>query len=413
MNKLYIHIKSLIGIENQGITFKKGLEMKNLEQIENAWLYTENDIIMDFGMMNDQNIQNYKNTETIECENQFIIPCFVDSHTHLVFAASREEEFMMRLHGATYIEIAEAGGGILNSAEKLGKMSEDELYESAWKRLMEVISLGTGAIEIKSGYGLSTESEIKILRVIKRLKENSPIAIKATFLGAHAIPSRHVNNRENYIKEIVEEMLPIIVKENLCDYMDVFCDKGFFTTEETDYLLKEAAKYHLKAKIHGNELGITGGIQVAVANNALSVDHLEYMDEEEIICLKNSQTFPVALPNCSFFLRLPYAPARRIIDNDLPFVLASDYNPGSSPSGDMRLVWTLACTQMKITPEEALNACTINGAAAIELSDVCGSISKGKKANFIITQKIPSLAYIPYAFGSKWIDKVIINGKEF
>jgi imidazolonepropionase len=344
---------------------------------------------------------------------KFVLPAFVDSHTHMVFARSREEEFEMRIKGKSYEEIAAAGGGILNSANRLRAMSEDELYAGALKRLNEVIQYGTGAVEIKSGYGLTVEDELKMLRVIHRLKAVSPIPIRSTFLGAHAVPSEFKNDREGYIQLVIDKMLPAVSREQLADYCDVFCDQGFFTVEETDRILSAAMQYGLRAKIHANELGFTGGVQVAVENMALSVDHLEYTGDEEIKVLKDSRTMPVGLPNCSFFLGIPYAPGRKMIDSGLPFCIASDYNPGSSPNGRMSFVVALACTQMKLTPEEAFNAATINGAYALELSMSIGSITKGKLANLIVTKPIPSLAYIPYAFGNDPVEQVIINGEPF
>jgi imidazolonepropionase len=319
---------------------------------------------------------------------------------------------VMRIKGKSYEEIAEAGGGILNSAKRLQEMSEDELFSQAMHRLNEVIKFGTGAIEIKSGYGLTVDDELKMLRVIKRISNESPITVKATFLGAHAFPTKYKQNRQGYINEIIHVMLPQIAEQQLATYMDVFCDKGFFSVEETEQLLIAAKLYGLKPKIHGNELGYTGGVQVAVKHHAISVDHLEYTGNEEIECLLNSETIPVALPNCSFFLGIPYAPLRKMIDAGLPVCLASDYNPGSSPNGRMGFVISLACTQMKLTPEEAINAATINAAAALELSDTHGSITVGKVGNVIITEAMPSLAYLPYRFGNNTIAKVIINGSE-
>lgn len=412
------NIKSLYGITNPATDKKSGSQMSELNSIENSWLYAKDGIIQSFGKMYDEThqslsaiLQKEPNLTRINANRQFLLPSFVDSHTHLVFAKTREEEFVMRIKGKSYEEIAAAGGGILNSAAKLQQMSEDELFEAALQRLYEVIGYGTGAIEMKSGYGLTVADEIKMLRVINRLKHVSPIPIKATFLGAHAFPAAYKNNREAYINLIIKEMLPIVAQEKLADYCDVFCDQGFFTVAETDLILKAAANYGLKAKIHGNELGYTGGVQIAVQNHALSVDHLEYTGDDEINCLKNSETMPVGLPNCSFFLGIPYAPARKMIDAGLPFCLASDYNPGSSPNGRMGFVISLACTQMKLTPEEALNAATINGAFAIELSKTHGSIAIGKIANFILTKPIPSLAFIPYNFGNDCIDTIIVNGK--
>jgi len=407
------NIQSLYGIiEDKSIQKKSGAQMAELGVIHQAYLTFKNGKIESYGEM--KNLPN--NTlfdEVVDATGQIGLPTFVDSHTHLVFAKSREEEFEMRIKGKSYEEIAAAGGGILNSAKKLQMMSEDELYDAALERLTEVIGFGTGAIEIKSGYGLTVADELKMLRVVQRLKQVSPILIKATFLGAHAIPTEYKQNREAYIDLVINEMLPQVAKENLADYCDVFCDQGFFTVEETDRILTAAAQYGLKAKIHGNELGYTGGVQVAVKHQALSVDHLEYTGDDEIACLKTGTTMPVGLPNCSFFLGIPYAPARKMIDAGLPVCLASDYNPGSSPNGRMSFVVALGCIQMKLTPEEAINATTINGAYALELSDEVGSITVGKSANVILTKPIPSLAYIPYRFGVDLVDKVFINGMEF
>jgi len=404
------NIKALYGIINDAsIQKKSGTEMAQLDTIENAYLLIEDGVISDFGSMS--NLPE-TSVQTIDANNGYVLPSFIDSHTHIVFARSREEEFVMRIKGKSYEEIAEAGGGILNSARKLQSMSEDELFESAKARLFEVISYGTGAIEIKSGYGLTVDDELKMLRVIKRLKAISPITIKATFLGAHAIPAEYKQNRDGYINLVINDMLPKVAAENLADYCDVFCDQGFFTVEETERILIAAKQYGIKAKIHGNELGYTGGVQVAVKHQALSVDHLEYTGDAEIESLKTGNTMPVGLPNCSFFLGIPYAPGRKLIDAGLPFCLASDYNPGSSPNGRMSFVLALACTQMKLTPEEAINATTINGAYALELSHTHGSITKGKLGNVIITKPIPSLAFIPYSFGVDLINKVIITGAE-
>ena len=407
------NIQSLYGIiEDKSIQKKSGAQMAELGVIHQAYLTFKNGKIESYGEM--KNLPNNSLfDEVVDATGQIVLPTFVDSHTHLVFAKSREEEFEMRIKGKSYEEIAAAGGGILNSAKKLQVMSEDELYHAALERLNEVIGFGTGAIEIKSGYGLTVADELKILRVIQRLKQVSPIPIKATFLGAHAIPTEFKQNREAYIDLVINEMLPQVAKENLADYCDVFCDQGFFTVEETDRILTAAAQYGLKAKIHGNELGYTGGVQVAVKHQALSVDHLEYTGDDEIACLKTGTTMPVGLPNCSFFLGIPYAPVRKMIDAGLPVCLASDYNPGSSPNGRMSFVVALGCIQMKLTPEEAINATTINGAYALELSDEVGSITVGKSANVILTKPIPSLAYIPYRFGVDLVDKVFINGMEF
>jgi imidazolonepropionase len=412
---LISNIKSIVGILDKNILLKKGAEMGVLNAIENAYLIIENDCIFGFGKMEvvSNAVQNITITKEINANYGMLLPAFVDSHTHIVFAKWREEEFEMRIKGKSYEQIATAGGGILNSAKKLQSMSEEELFIKALERLHQVIKQGTGAIEIKSGYGLTVADELKMLRVITQLKSVAPIPIKATFLGAHAFPTEYKQNRKGYIDLIINEMLPNIAKENLADYFDVFCDQGFYTVEETDILLNAAAKYNLKAKIHANELGYTGGVQIGVKHKALSVDHLEYTGQEEIDCLLNSNTMPVGLPNCSFFLGIPYMPARKMIDAGLPVCLASDYNPGSSPNGRMGFVVSLACTQMKLTPEEAINATTINGAYAIELSGSHGSITIGKKANLIITKPISSLAYIPYNFGNDCVESVLINGKEF
>ncbi|MCF8253236.1 MAG: imidazolonepropionase [Bacteroidia bacterium] len=412
-NLLLTNIKSLAGILESGQTKLAGKEMSNLASIQNAWLKIVDGKIEDYGTMDSLAFGSNQTIETIDCSGRFVLPCYVDSHTHIVFAKTREEEFVMRIKGKSYEEIAEAGGGILNSAARLHQMSEDDLFEAAKTRLNEVINYGTGAIEIKSGYGLSVEDELKMLRVIKRLKVIAPIPIKSTFLGAHAFPKEYKQNRPGYIQLIIEKMLPIIAQENLADYMDVFCDQGFFTTEETDVLLEAAAKFGLKPKIHGNELGFTGGVQTAVKNNAISVDHLEYTGDAEIESLLNSETMPVALPGCSFFLGIPYAPFRKMIDAGLAVCLASDYNPGSTPNGRMGFVVALACSQMKLTPEEAINACTINGAFSLELSNEVGSITKGKLGNIIITKPMESLAIIPYHFGVDQVEKTILNGEVF
>lgn len=347
--------------------------------------------------------------EIIDATDKMVLPCWCDSHTHLVFAASREEEFVMRIKGHSYEEIAAAGGGILNSARKLALMSEAELYDRAWERLEEIQIYGTGAVEIKSGYGLNTEAELKMLRVIRKLKENSRLCIKATFLGAHAVPSEYKNNRQAYVDLLINTMLPAIAAEGLADFCDVFCEQNYFSPEDTDRILKAATKYDLPGKIHVNQFTNSGGIAVAIENKALSVDHLEHLNDAEMEQLKNSETIPVALPSCSFFINIPYAPARKIIDSGLPLALASDYNPGSTPSGKIPFVISLACTQMKMTPEEAINAVTINGAAAMGISETYGSITVGKRAALILTKKINSLAYLPYAFGSDMIERVIIQ----
>lgn len=404
MQTLYINIKQLLQVREAGISIVSGVEMAFLPKIDNAWLLIENHLIKDFGEMETcpQNV-----SKVIDCSGKMILPTFCDSHTHIVFAASREEEFVMKIKGQTYEEIAAAGGGILNSARKLATMSEDELYLKASKRLDEMISYGTGAIEIKSGYGLSLDAEIKMLKVIRKLKENYNIPIKANLLAAHAIPTEYKEKREDYIQLIIEEIIPLAAKENLAEYVDVFCEKGFFTVEETDRILKAGKKYGLTPKIHANQLAVSGGVQVGVANNALSVDHLEEITDVEINVLQNSITMPTALPSCSFFLGIPFAPARKMIDAGLPLSLATDYNPGSTPSGNMQFVLSLACIKMKMLPEEAINAVTLNAAYAMGISETHGSITKGKAASFIITKPISSYAYIPYSFGENCVEEVI------
>jgi len=387
----------------------RGKHMSELKSIQNAWLLIENDTIKNFGSMN--SCPKYDG-DIIDGSGRMVLPTWCDSHTHLVFATSREEEFEMRLKGKSYQEIAEAGGGILNSAKKLQNTSEDELFESAWERLNEVIKMGTGAIEIKSGYGLSVEGELKMLRVIQRLKEKSPIPIKANFLGAHSYPTEYKHNHQGYIDLIVNEMLPQIAKEGLADYIDAFCEKVAFSVAETEQIIVAGAKYGLKAKIHTNQFNCMGGIELCVKHNALSVDHLEVVNDKEIEYLKGSETVATLLPSAPFFLSDPYQPGRKLIDEGVAVALASDYNPGSSPSGNMNFVVSLACVKLKMTPAEAINAATINGAFAMELEQDYGSIAIGKKANFIITKPINSAAFIPYSFGKDTIDQVVINGKR-
>lgn len=399
------NIKTLCQTDDGNRKIVRGKEMREIPSVENAWLLIENGLIKNFGEMNNC---PERADEIIDATGKFVLPAWCDSHTHLVFAATREEEFLMRLQGKTYEEIAAAGGGILNSAKKLQQLSEQELFDGAMLRIDEIKNQGTGAVEIKSGYGLTVESELKMLRVIRQLKEKSGLLIKSTFLGAHAMPAEFKNNREGYIQLIISEMLPQIADEGLADYCDVFCEKGYFTNEETGRILEAAAKYNLKPKIHVNQFSNSGGIQTAVKHNALSVDHLEYLNDEELDCLINSDTLPVSLPSCSYFINIPYTPARKIIDAGLPIVLASDYNPGTSPSGNMSFVIALACTQMKMTPEEAINAATLNGAAAMELENIAGSIAIGKKANLILTKKMNSLAMFPYAYGSNLIERLFI-----
>jgi imidazolonepropionase len=407
MLTLYSNIKHLIGIEEDAAQKKivKGAEMKQLPIIEEAWLLTDGQHILDFGSM--QSLPEKQVDREENLNGASVLPVWVDSHTHLVFAHSREQEFVDRIHGLSYEEIAKRGGGILNSARKLNDADEGFLYEQAMARLEEVKSLGTGAIEIKSGYGLNTQAEIKMLRVIRRIKETAGIPVKATFLGAHAYPMEFRENHQAYLDIIIQEMLPQIADEGLADYMDVFCEKGFFSAEETAQLLEASSKYGLKPKIHANQLYNSGGVQVGVKYDAISVDHLETMDDEEVACLQHADTIATLLPGAAFFLAMHYQPARKLIDAGVAVALASDYNPGSCPGGNMNFLLTLACTQMRMTPEEAINACTLNGAAALELSNQLGSIARGKKASFIITKPISGPAYLPYAFGTNLIERVV------
>ncbi|GMV78475.1 MAG: imidazolonepropionase [Chitinophagaceae bacterium] len=406
---LITNIKMLVNAR-EDYKLLRGNDLANLPVIENAYLIIEHKKIVAYGEMEDFVHHTQTITEVIDAEGQIVLPCWCDSHTHLVFAASRENEFVDKIKGKTYAEIAASGGGILNSAKRIATATEDELFASAWKRLQELIHLGTGAIEIKSGYGLSTESELKMLRVIKKLKLKSPIPVKATFLGAHTFPLKYKENHQGYIDVIINEMLPAIAKENLADYIDVFCEEGFFSKEETITICKAAMQYGLKPKIHANQLNVSGGVQAGVELNAISVDHLETMDDATIHVLAQSNTIGTMLPTAAYFLRMPLQPARKLIDAGCAVALASDFNPGSSPSGNMNIVVSMSCIQMKMLPEEAINAATINGAFAIELEKEVGSISKGKLANLIFTKPIPSLEYLPYAFGSNLIDKVMING---
>ncbi len=410
MTTLFINIKELIQVRDASILKVSGKEMSILPTLKNAFLLIEDELIVDFGTMD--TIADISADSVIDLTGKIILPTWCDSHTHLVFADTREEEFVDRIHGLTYEEIAQKGGGILNSAKKLQNKSEDELYHESANRLNTIIKMGTGAIEIKSGYGLTVDSELKMLRVIQRLRENFSIPIKATFLGAHAIPSDYKEKREEYISLLINEMLPKIAEEKLADYIDVFCEKGYYTPQETDQILKAGKKYGLTPKVHVNQFNSIGGIQVSIENNALSVDHLEVLTDEDLAVLKQAETIPVALPSCSFFLGIPYTDARKIMNANVPIALASDYNPGSTPSGNMNFVVSLACIKMKMTPEEAINAATINGAYALGLSDKMGSISKGKYASFSITNPIKSYNFLPYDFGNHSIDKVYSKGKE-
>lgn len=405
---LLTNIKELFQVRESLSAPIKGAEMKSLPSLQDAFLFIENGQIIDFGPMANCPALN---VSTIDCTDQFVFPAWCDSHTHIVYAGSREQEFEAKIKGLSYEQIAKNGGGILNSAAKLRDTSEDSLLEQAYARLQEIIAFGTGSVEIKSGYGLSKESEIKMLRVIRRLKSMTDANIKSSFLAAHAVPPEYKDRREEYVKHIINDMLPVIAQEGLADYMDVFCDRGFFTVEDTDKLLEAGWKYDLKPKIHANELDFSGGVQVGVKNKAISVDHLECVAEDEIQSLLHSNTIPTLLPSTAFFLKLEYAPARKMIDAGLPIALATDYNPGSSPSGNMSFVLSLSCIYMKMLPEEVINATTINSAFAMELEKSNGAISKGYQGNVFITKKIPSLAFLPYSFGSDLIDKVILKGR--
>jgi imidazolonepropionase len=387
-----------------------GKEMSKLPTIDNAYLLIEDGVISDFGEMKSIPIMKPE-IETIDAHGRMVFPSFCDSHTHLVYAGSREIEYVDKIRGLSYEEIAKRGGGILNSAKLLHNTSEEELYNQSLKRINEIISLGTGAVEIKSGYGLTVEDEIKMLRVIKRLQETTPITIKATFLGAHAVPTEYKGRQGEYVDLIINEMIPQVAAEDLAEFIDVFCDKGFFTVEETERILMAGIKYGLRAKIHANELDFSGGIQTGVKYGALSVDHLEFTAENEIKALLNSDTMPTLLPGAAFFLGMEYPPARRMIDAGLPLAMASDYNPGSSPSGDMKFVMSLGCIIMRMVPEEAINAVTINSAYAMGISDTHGSIAKGKTANVFITHPISTYEFMPYAYTTKLVDTVILNGK--
>ena len=385
-----------------------GPQMKELPSLENAWLLLEDDVIHSFGNMSE--IPNFQDIKTLDCSGKTVLPSWCDSHTHLVYAGNREQEFVDRINGLSYQEIAASGGGIVNSAKKLQATTQTALFAQSEKRLQEVIQQGTGAIEIKSGYGLTTQAEMKMLRVAKQLGEKYNITVKTTFLGAHAIPPEYKNNKDGYLDLVCGEMMEKISSENLADYVDVFCEKGYFSVADTNRVLKAGKKQGLIAKTHVNQFTAMGGVAVSVKNDALSVDHLEVLNKQDITALQKSQTMPVALPLCSYFLSIPYTPGREIIDAGLPLALASDYNPGSSPSGNMNFVVATACIKMKLSPEEAINAATINGAYAMGISESHGSITKGKKANLIITKEIPSYGFLPYAFGSNNIDQVILNG---
>ena len=404
------NIKQLVGVRKSN-ELLRGNKLAELAVIENAFLLIEDDVIARYGTMEDISNTESKIPGAIDATGQFVLPAWCDSHSHLVFAASREEEFIDKIKGLSYAEIAAKGGGILNSAKKINETSEDKLFDLSWKKLEEVSKMGTGAIEIKSGYGLTVAGELKMLRVIKKLKERSALSVKATFLGAHAYPLEYKDNQQGYIDLIINEMLPVIAKEKLADYIDVFCETGFFSPEETEIICRAGMSYGLKPKIHANQLNLSGGVQTGIKLNAVSVDHLETMDDDAIKALANSSTIGTLLPTAAFFLDMPFPPARKLIDTGCAIALATDYNPGSSPSGNMNLVVAMSCIRMKMLPAEAINAATINGAYAMELSNELGSITIGKKANLLFTKQIPSLSFFPYAFGSNLVDKVMIAGE--
>lgn len=415
MKTLIRNIGQIAGIAEAGVMRKEGVSMSETGTLENAWLLIEDDKIACFGPMSDcpdlSQESGQDSFNVIDADGGFVLPAFCDSHSHIVFAGTREQEFLDKIKGLSYAEIAAHGGGILNSADLLHNTSEDELYKQAMERVNEMMAKGTGAIEIKSGYGLTTQDELKILRVIKRIRESSPAIIKSTFLGAHAVGRAFAGRQSEYVDHVCNEMIPAVAAENLADFVDVFCEEGFFTTEETDRILTAGEQYGMRVKLHANQLAVSGGVQVGVKHNALSVDHLESTTDEEIRVLKDSCTMPTMLPGASFFLRMQYGKALDFINSGLGIALASDYNPGSSPCGDMRFVMSLGCIQMRLTPIQALNACTLNSAYAMGIGDVAGSITAGKLANLIITKRIPSLTWIPYCYQTPFIDRVILRGR--
>ncbi len=415
MALLIENIKKLVQVEENPVKLVKGTDMAKVETIDNAFLFIEDGNIAAFGKMENLSDNSHfwdgKDFEVIDATGKMVFPSFVDSHTHLVYPASREVEYVDKIKGLSYEEIAKRGGGILNSAKKMQEMSEEKLLQDALKRLDEIITYGTGAVEIKSGYGLSFDAELKMLRVIKKLKNLSPLTIKSTFLGAHAVPLEYRGKQTEYVDLVINEMLPQVALEGLADYIDVFCDKGFFTVEDTERILEAGLQYGLQGKIHANELDYSGGVQAGVKYNALSVDHLEFVGDAEIEALKNSNTMPTVLPGAAFFLGMVYAPARKMIDAGLPVAMASDFNPGSSPSGNMQFILSMASIAYKLLPEEGINATTINTAYALDLSDRLGSIAVGKKANVYITKEIPTIEYMPYYYGTNKVETVILNGR--
>ncbi len=413
MKILLENIKELVQVEDSPVLFKAGSEMANVTTIKNAFLIIRDEVIEEFGEMSKLKDVYYDDDVLIEidCKNRLVYPSFCDSHTHLVYPDSREKEFVDKIKGLSYEEIAKRGGGILNSAKLLHETSEDELYESAMERVHEIVKMGTGAVEIKSGYGLNTDDELKMLRVIRKIKNTSPICVRSNFLGAHSIPPEYRNDISKYVDIVINEMIPQVVAEELTDYIDVFCDKGFFSVEDTDRILLAGMKYGLRPKIHANELGHTGGVEVGVKYNALSVDHLEFISDSEIATLKGTETMPTVLPGAAFFLNMKLSPVRKMIDAGLPIALASDYNPGSSPSGNMSFISALGCIKYNMLPEEVITATTINTAYAMGISDSMGSIARGKIANLFITTEISGIEYLPYSFGSNLIETVILNGE--
>ena len=411
MRKLLVKNIATLVAENQPSLCRRGAEMAVLDTLADAWLYCEDGRVSDFGTSPCP--AAYAEGEVVDAQGGTIMPSFCDSHTHLVYADSREDEFVDKIRGLSYAEIARRGGGILNSADRLHELSEDELYRQAMRRIDEIIRKGTGAVEIKSGYGLNTEDELKMLRVIRRIKETAPLKVVSTFLGAHAVGRAYTGRQSDYVDLVVNEMIPEVGRQQLADFIDVFCDEGFFTTEETARILEAGAKWGMRGKIHGQELADSGGVEVAVRHNALSVDHLESMTDSDVSLLSDSSTIPTALPGTSFFLNMPFAPARKMISAGLPLATASDYNPGSTPSGDMKFVVSLSCIKLRLTPEEAINAATINTAAAMELSHDYGSLARGKVANFVITRPMRSINFLPYAYTTPVIERVFLQGEEY
>ena len=410
MSLLVKNIGCIVGIDESGRTRVSGKEMAAIATLENAWLLTDGERIKDYGRM--ETMPGLNNVEIIDACGGWLFPSFCDSHTHIVYAGSREQEFLDKINGLSYEEIAKRGGGILNSADRLHLTSEDELYSQAMERIAEIVAMGTGLVEIKSGYGLTLEDELKILRVIKRIKKNAPLDVRATFLGAHAVGRAYKGRQAEYVAHVCNDMIPAVAAEGLADYVDVFCDRGFFTPEETEHIIETGARYGMRAKIHANELAVSGGVEVGVQHGALSVDHLESMGDEQIEALRGSETMPTMLPGCAFFLGISYPPARKMIEAGLAVALASDYNPGTAPSGNMRFVASLASIKMKMTPAEALNAATLNSACAMGESKDFGSITRGKKANFYITRPLPSLAFMPYAHQTPIIKSIVLKGKR-